>query len=600
VKPDYTYALFELAAALRDYANEIEERGSTNPNHNQPSTGHLIRSRCLEKSAAFWENIAQVNDGARMKLLCEFFKFNQNVHLFFELHSAMHVPAPTGGNRPPSLSYGTSPSAGLADPHGSHLHHLSPHHVGDAVRCSLSLASLPKYSFGTPQSTIRPKPATQTSHPVVGESAEDPQIRIDNNFRALEDGFLRSFVVDGTTNGSKKLREVIEGIQRLGFGGLKDCAALLEIDLSCQVSSSQDEKKLRSPSSGTVEPNQNRVSDDEHLSAETNYFCLRDATNHHHQFLASRRRYRSEEFQIPELDSDLTNRNRIRGKEKAGPRLTCPYFSGLNVEALFSDLYPINAGLKVANLELLVDLIKKTENNKKNKGYSCMAPFPSSIKNIVGFTKEPSTVTTKPNVSVSRNGYEDPFPKNDKESTAQSTIGQDDERLWGRERARPGILHMDSCQKIPDESFKEFRPMHHYPTSKLGNGWKNIRVGFKPSIVPREIFEAEIMKLIPVGHTVIQRVPGARMSRTGNFVKENGAFRIIPAKAGNPQWRANLMPESKSCFMNRIDLRVHQRGDFGIESPDVTCVPSSALPSGVYSTSSSMETHCHSISDLPD
>jgi hypothetical protein len=67
---------------------------------------------------------------------------------------------------------------------------------GRAKPCSLTRVT--DYSFITPESAVYSAEATHPFSPAPCDTAEESRIRIDKNFRTLEHGFLRLFVIEGT------------------------------------------------------------------------------------------------------------------------------------------------------------------------------------------------------------------------------------------------------------------------------------------------------------------------------------------------------------------------------------------------------------------
>jgi hypothetical protein len=210
---------------------------------------------------------------------------------------------------------------------------------------SCAFVELPGYSFMTPDSAVNFTLATHPFRPAAGESAEESRIRIDTSFRTLEDGFLRSFVIEETKAGSRKLGEATEEINRMGLSGLKDCAAILDIDLSCKLAESE-RASSRSPSPedllGEIHPSR-----------------------------------------LPESHGRQSVRMPMH-QNSNNPLDSCPFLMNLRNKP----------GLKVSDHQLLAERVAETDMNKENKGYSSNVPFPSSIQDIVDQNSVVTTLTS--------------------------------------------------------------------------------------------------------------------------------------------------------------------------------------------------------------
>jgi hypothetical protein len=415
--------LFDLGNTLKVYADEVSLRGASHPNHNQGDEEHLVRSRCIAEAAQFWMSIAQVNDSARMKLLREFFKFNLNANKFFALHALLRMPAP--GNTAPAPDARHAPPA---SPFGR------PGGIPEADRTNpCSFSRLPHYSFNTPESAVYPAEATHPFSPAPGETDEESRIRIDKSFRTLEDGFLRSFVIEGTMGGSKKLGEATEEIEKMGFSGLKEGAALVAIERSCKLDESE-----RVASLSPFPENLGSGIRLEDASVQTNWSEIPVS-------------HRRPGFGMPAPQSPIDLFS------------ACPYLGKLRN----------HPGMKVADHQLLAELVAKTDKKKESKGYSSKAPFPCSMKEIV----------TAKSVDTSFASYLDFM--NIEESTRPTSVVKEQSKGWPA-----GMVRVESYQEGQDDEteFVFKFPRHQ---SSLENAWSHTRVDGQLDVIPEEVKVAE-------------------------------------------------------------------------------------------------------------
>ncbi|KAA8911081.1 hypothetical protein FN846DRAFT_1002485 [Sphaerosporella brunnea] len=325
----FTMALYELSVALKHYAAAVEARGSSEPNHNVATEGHVIRSRCISEAVMFWENIAQVNDGARLKLLKEFSSFNQNANQFFELHAAMHSPTKyiPAGPTEKAVSRRKCPWK-----LGQQIHQGSK----EIPRCPfMAMTRVSNPSSHTPKSAVYRH--SSLPGPAHDGPTDEAKLQIDQNFRALEDGFLKSFVIEGTMAGSHRLRSAVDILKKMAFDGLKEGADLLDIDLSGQLNGEPS-----SPLGGTKH----------------------------------RERHNLDWSIFGSAGTKKAHKSKGRGRVSDTARLleSCPFLSGLDIDAL--------NGVHV-NPELLLELIHRIDCLKQTKGCSSKAPYPATMKNMI-------------------------------------------------------------------------------------------------------------------------------------------------------------------------------------------------------------------------
>jgi hypothetical protein len=376
--------------------------------------------------------------------------------------------------------------------------------------------------------------------------------------------------------GSKKLGEATEEIEKMGFSGLKEGAALVAIERSCKLDESE-----RVASLSPFRENLGSGIRLEDAFMQRNWSEI--PVSHRRPGFA---------MPAPQSPVDLFS--------------ACPYLGKLRN----------HPGMKVADHKLLAELVAKTDKKKESKGYSSKAPFPCSMKEIV----------TAKSVDTSFASYLNFM--NIEDSTRPTSVVKEQSKGWPA-----GMVRVESCQEGPkhqssledawshtrvdgqlDVIPEEVKVAEETPIGKVRGNPERPSVGTDPkSLVNAEKSSEYTDEMLPKGnpkmfvtserddHDLFQnssvdteklfphfseagfseaafseekshrpkhnvkitgRIPGTLLTRTGNFfVRPDGTLKLTAPKMRNSSWG----------YMEDIRVRTQEgyfRNDSLMSNPD--------------------------------
>ncbi|KAF8246731.1 hypothetical protein K440DRAFT_661833 [Wilcoxina mikolae CBS 423.85] len=288
----YTYACSDLADALRNYANIVDQRSSSQTKRKQSAASashedtnyarNLVRSECLSNAAAFWESYGVLNDNIRLSILKEYFHLNSEAWDFFRLHS--EGDAQLAGfleelNLRHPFSSGDG-SEGVSAPvylPGAEVPGENPARKdsrltqqADPGRCPFPLSRLPKYTFTTPPSASYPRfhhngpdtrlrcPSSDSARRIIANQVEEIRQetshywarKYDTRFRALEESLLKKFAIGTTFTGYKSMATALkQSGPWKGAAGVQQFASQLDFDFLDHSDGSDDASHHQSSNS---------------------------------------------------------------------------------------------------------------------------------------------------------------------------------------------------------------------------------------------------------------------------------------------------------------------------------------------------------------